>query len=54
MEVRGRDIGALMVRRQLDPESNLCYGEGGAGDEQACRCIASVRWSCGRPMMMHI
>ncbi len=31
VDVRGRDIGALMVRRQLDPESNLCYGEGGAG-----------------------
>lgn len=31
VEVRGRDIGALIVRRQIDPESNLCYGEGGAG-----------------------
>jgi uncharacterized FAD-dependent dehydrogenase len=31
VEMRGRDIGALMVRRALDPESNLCYGEGGAG-----------------------
>lgn len=32
VEARGRDIGALMAgRRQLNPESNLCYGEGGAG-----------------------
>ena len=31
VDVRGRDIGALMVRRQMNPESNLCYGEGGAG-----------------------
>eukprot|EP00892_Ulva_mutabilis_P004200 jgi/Ulvmu1/2151/UM129_0011.1 len=31
VEHRGRDIGALMVRRILNPESNLCYGEGGAG-----------------------
>lgn len=27
VEGRGKDIGALMVRRLLDPESNLCYGE---------------------------
>lgn len=31
VETRGRDIGALFARRQLDEESNLCYGEGGAG-----------------------
>lgn len=31
VETRGRDIGALFARRQLDAESNLCYGEGGAG-----------------------
>lgn len=27
VEQRGRDIGALFVRRHLDPDSNLCYGE---------------------------
>ena len=27
VEGRGTDIGALMVRRLLDPESTLCYGE---------------------------
>ena len=27
VEERGRDIGALFVRRQLDPDSNLCYGQ---------------------------
>ncbi|KAG2425705.1 hypothetical protein HXX76_013547 [Chlamydomonas incerta] len=31
VEQRGRDIGAFIVRRRLDPDSNLCYGEGGAG-----------------------
>ncbi|XP_037494698.1 uncharacterized protein Cbei_0202 [Jatropha curcas] len=31
VERRGRDIGALMVRRILELESNFCYGEGGAG-----------------------
>ena len=31
VETRGRDIGALFARRRLDEESNLCYGEGGAG-----------------------
>ena len=33
VEVRGKDIGALFVRRKANPESNLCYGEGGAGAE---------------------
>ncbi|CAM9754198.1 unnamed protein product [Pylaiella littoralis] len=31
VERRGRDIGALFNRAILDPDSNLCYGEGGAG-----------------------
>jgi uncharacterized FAD-dependent dehydrogenase len=31
VEARGRDIGALFARRVLAPDSNLCYGEGGAG-----------------------
>ena len=31
VEERGRAIGSLFVRRNLDAESNLCYGEGGAG-----------------------
>lgn len=31
VEARGRDIGALFVRGLLNPDSNLCYGEGGAG-----------------------
>jgi ribulose 1,5-bisphosphate synthetase/thiazole synthase len=30
VEGRGKDIGALMVRRVLNAESNLCYGEVGA------------------------
>ncbi|KAJ4953631.1 hypothetical protein NE237_030463 [Protea cynaroides] len=31
VEQRGRDIGALVVRRILQLESNFCFGEGGAG-----------------------
>ncbi|XP_059635986.1 uncharacterized protein LOC132278196 [Cornus florida] len=31
VEQRGRDIGALVVRRVLELESNFCFGEGGAG-----------------------
>ncbi|CAL8172786.1 unnamed protein product [Prunus armeniaca] len=31
VEQRGRDIGALVVRRMLQTESNFCFGEGGAG-----------------------
>ncbi|EHA8586576.1 Pyridine nucleotide-disulfide oxidoreductase [Cocos nucifera] len=31
VEQRGRDIGALVVRRVLQSESNFCFGEGGAG-----------------------
>ncbi|CAN0381172.1 unnamed protein product, partial [Ectocarpus fasciculatus] len=31
VERRGREIGALFRRSILNPESNLCYGEGGAG-----------------------
>lgn len=27
VESRGRDIGALIVRRMLNTESNLCYGQ---------------------------
>ncbi|XP_027176505.1 uncharacterized protein LOC113775716 [Coffea eugenioides] len=31
VERRGRDIGALVVRRMLQEDSNFCFGEGGAG-----------------------
>ncbi|CAM9526452.1 unnamed protein product [Chrysoparadoxa australica] len=31
VESRGRDIGALFARKLLNEESNLCFGEGGAG-----------------------
>ena len=31
VERRMRDIGKLRTRAELDPESNLCFGEGGAG-----------------------
>lgn len=31
VERRGKDIGALFNRKRLDRDSNLCFGEGGAG-----------------------
>jgi uncharacterized FAD-dependent dehydrogenase len=31
VESRGKDIGGLIHRIQLNPESNFCFGEGGAG-----------------------
>ncbi len=31
VEERMRDIGRLRSRGELDPESNICFGEGGAG-----------------------
>ena len=31
VETRMRDIGRLRSRGELDPESNICFGEGGAG-----------------------
>jgi uncharacterized FAD-dependent dehydrogenase len=62
VDVRGRDIGALMVRRQLNSESNLCYGEGGAGtwsdgklttrigrNEDPVRYVLQVLYELGAP-----
>lgn len=31
VEVRGRHVSALMHRGELDEDSNICFGEGGAG-----------------------
>src|SRR5690606_29713083 len=31
VEVRGRHVSALMNRGELDEDSNICFGEGGAG-----------------------
>lgn len=45
VELRGRSIGALFARKVLDPESNLCYGEGGAGtwsDGTPCTCPKTI------------
>jgi uncharacterized FAD-dependent dehydrogenase len=62
VDVRGRDIGALMVRRLLNPENNLCYGEGGAGtwsdgklttrigrNEDPVRYVLQVLYELGAP-----
>ncbi|KAJ0830427.1 putative FAD dependent protein [Helianthus annuus] len=31
VEIRGRDIGALVIRKILQSESDFCFGEGGGG-----------------------
>lgn len=31
VEIRGRDVSGLMHRGELKPDSNICFGEGGAG-----------------------
>lgn len=31
VEIRGRDVSGLMHRGELKPNSNICFGEGGAG-----------------------
>lgn len=43
VEIRGRDIGALFNRKILNPNSNLCYGEGGAGKCHGIRCINRIQ-----------
>jgi hypothetical protein len=62
VEVRGRDIGALFNRRLLNQESNLCYGEGGAGtwsdgklttrigkNSEEVQCVLETLVSLGAP-----
>lgn len=53
VEVRGKDIGRLFVRRQVDGESNLCYGEGGAG-ERWRRCCCCHGLHCPQPCFIAI
>ena len=55
VEERGRSIGALIQRGVLDPESNFCYGEGGAGtcsdgklDMIALQCASECPSECAR------
>ena len=44
VERRGRDIGALFARSQLDRESNLCFGEGESSGPPAGRvCFPEFR-----------
>jgi len=62
VETRGRSIGALFARSRLDPESNLCFGEGGAGtwsdgklttrigrNDGAVRAVLSTLVAAGAP-----
>ncbi|CAH9093321.1 unnamed protein product [Cuscuta europaea] len=47
VEQRGRDIGALVVRRMLEEESNFCFGEGGAGTWSDGKLVTRIgRNSC--------
>ena len=47
VERRGRDIGRLMAGRQLQAQSNFCFGEGGAGAAAASRVPS--RYGVERP-----
>ncbi|GAV88799.1 FAD_binding_3 domain-containing protein [Cephalotus follicularis] len=47
VEHRGRDIGALVVRRILDLESNFCYGEGGAGTWSDGKLVTGIGRNSG-------
>ncbi len=51
VEVRGKDIGALFVRRRVNQESNLCYGEGGAGTR--CGTVRSAAEMCFGAVLCH-
>ena len=48
VEKRGRSIGALFSRRVLDADSNVCYGEGGAGAWSGVYLGAALRLCLAR------
>ncbi|XP_024979945.1 uncharacterized protein LOC112516923 [Cynara cardunculus var. scolymus] len=50
VEKRGRDIGALVVRRILQLESNFCFGEGGAGTWSDGKLVTRIGRNSGSVM----
>lgn len=48
VEKRGRDIGALFVRRKLDQDSNLCYGQ-----LLHCHCLTSMSATCVSALLLY-
>jgi uncharacterized FAD-dependent dehydrogenase len=43
VEIRGRDVSGLMHRGELKPDSNICFGEGGAGTWSDGKLYTRVR-----------
>jgi uncharacterized FAD-dependent dehydrogenase len=43
VEIRAKDVSALMHRGDLNPESNICFGEGGAGTWSDGKLYTRVR-----------
>ncbi|XP_075651951.1 uncharacterized protein LOC142622382 isoform X2 [Castanea sativa] len=52
VEQRGRDIGALVVRRILQLESNFCFGEGGAGTWSDGKLVTRIGRNSGSVQVM--
>ena len=50
VETRMRDIGRLRSRGELDPESNICFGEGGAGTYTDGKLYTRIK----HPFLRHV
>lgn len=50
VEQRMRDIGRLRSRGELDPESNICFGEGGAGTYTDGKLYTRIK----HPFLRHV
>lgn len=51
VEVRGRDVSGLMHRGELKPDSNICFGEGGAGTWSDGKLYTRVKDHRGRHVL---
>lgn len=51
VEIRGRDVSGLMHRGELKPDSNICFGEGGAGTWSDGKLYTRVKDERGRHVL---
>ncbi len=51
VEIRGRDVSGLMHRGELDRDSNICFGEGGAGTWSDGKLYTRVKDVRGRHVL---
>jgi uncharacterized FAD-dependent dehydrogenase len=54
VEPRAKDVAALMGRGQINPESNLCFGEGGAGTWSDGKLYTRVGGKLLRPVLQSL